>query len=99
MCKWSAPPEELLGDTLCTGDENVQAAALGVDLIDPVPGRAPAGGPETMTLDVLAWDERTGAMDACSAGHRQTSCSYDTAKAMRRAEMQASACGECPFRQ
>ena len=32
-------PEELLGDTLYTGDENVQAAAArGVDLVGPVPG-------------------------------------------------------------
>ena len=34
-------PEELLADTLYTGDENVQAAAArGVDLVGPVPGRA-----------------------------------------------------------
>src|SRR5271154_2528689 len=36
-------PKELLADTVYDGDENVQAAAvLGVDLIGPVPGRAPA---------------------------------------------------------
>ena len=34
-------PEEMLADTLYTGDENVQAAAArGVDLVGPVPGRA-----------------------------------------------------------
>ncbi len=34
-------PDELLADTLDTGDENVQAAAArGVDLVGPVPGRA-----------------------------------------------------------
>ena len=39
-------PEEMLADTLYTGDENVQAAdARGVDLIGPVPGRAPSWTP------------------------------------------------------
>ena len=40
-------PEEMLADTLYTGDENVQAAeARGVDLVGPVPGRAPEVDPE-----------------------------------------------------
>ena len=38
-------PEEMLADTLYTGDENVQAAAArGVDLVGPVPGREPEVG-------------------------------------------------------
>lgn len=92
-------PEELLADTLYTGDDNVQAAeARGVDLIGPVPGRAPEAGPEALTIDDFAWDERTGTVDTCPAGHRPTSCSFDAETATTRVEMPASACGECPFR-
>ena len=48
-------PEELLADTLYTGDENVQAAAArGVDLVGPVPGRAPESDPEALTVDDFA---------------------------------------------
>src|SRR3954466_763992 len=92
-------PEELLADTLYTGDENVQAAAArGVDLIGPVPGRAPESAPEALTVDDFAWDERTGAVDACPAGHRPMSCSRDAATTRTRVEMPASACSGCPFR-
>ncbi len=39
-------PDELLADTLYTGDENVQAAAArGVDLVGPVPGLCAGGRP------------------------------------------------------
>src|SRR4051812_30380529 len=92
-------PEELLADTLYTGDENVQAAAArGVDLIGPVPGRAPESAPEALTVDDFAWDERTGAVDACPAGHRPMSSSRDAGTTTTRVEMPASACAECPFR-
>jgi hypothetical protein len=93
-------PEELLADTLYTGDENVQAAAArGVDLVGPVPGRAPAADAETLTVDDFAMDERTGTIDACPAGHRPTSCSRDTETTRTRVEMPASACAGCPFRE
>ena len=92
-------PDEMLADTLYTGDENVQAAAArGVDLVGPVPGRAPASDPEALSVDDFAWDERTGTIDACPAGHKPTSCSHDAATATTRFEMPASACSECPFR-
>jgi hypothetical protein len=92
-------PEEMLADTLYTGDENVQAAeARGVDLVGPVPGRAPEVDPEALSVDDFAWDERTGTIDACPAGHEPTSCSYDAETARTRLEMPASACSECPFR-
>ena len=92
-------PEEMLADTLYTGDENVHAAAArGVDLIGPVPGRAPAADPAALTVDDFAWDERTGAIDACPEGHRPTSSAYDAATAKTRVEMPASACAGCPFR-
>jgi Transposase DDE domain len=92
-------PEEMLADTLYTGDENVQAAeARGVDLIGPVPGRTPEVGPEAFSVDDFAWDERTGLIDACPAGHKPTSCSHDAVTATTRIEMPVSACRECPFR-
>jgi hypothetical protein len=92
-------PEEMLADTLYTGDENVQAAAArGVDLVGPVPGRAPEVGPEAISVDDFAWDERTGLIDACPAGHQPMSCSYDAETARTRLEMPASACSECPLR-
>jgi len=92
-------PEEMLADALYTGDENVQAAAArGVDLIGPVPGRSPESDPEALSVDDFAWDERTGTIDACPAGHAPTSCSRDAETATTRIEMPASACCECPFR-
>jgi hypothetical protein len=92
-------PDEMLADTLYTGDENVEAAAArGVDLVGPVPGRAPDSDPEALSVDDFAWDERTGTIDACPAGHKPTSCSRDAATARTRFEMPASACSTCPFR-
>ncbi len=92
-------PDELLADTLDTGDENVEAAAArGVDLIGPVPGRVPESAPEALTVDDFALDERTGMIDACPAGHRPTSCSRDAETSTTRVEMPASACDGCPFR-
>jgi Transposase DDE domain len=92
-------PEEMLADTLYTSDENVQAAeARGVDLIGPVPGRAPESDPAALTVDDFASDERTGTIHACPAGHKPTSCSRDAATSTTRIEMPASACCECPYR-
>jgi hypothetical protein len=88
-------PEEMLADTLYTGDENVQAAAVrGVDLVGPVP----EAEPEAISVDDFAWDERTGLIDACPAGHQPTSCSHDAETARTRLEMPASACSDCPLR-
>jgi hypothetical protein len=93
-------PKELVADTHFTCDENVQAAAArGVDLVGPVAGRTPDEDGGALTVDDFAWDERTGAIDACPAGHQPTSHSYDAATATTRIEMPASACTACPFRQ
>ena len=93
-------PEELVVDTVYASDENVPAeAARGVDLVAPVPGRAPEADSATLTVDDFAWDERTGTIDARPAGHRPTSCAHDAATATKRVEMPASACAACPFRQ
>ena len=92
-------PEEMLADTLYTGDENVQTAAVrGVDLIGPVPGRTPEMDPEAFSVDDFAFDERTGAITACPTGHQPTSCMRDAATSRTRIEMPASACAACPFR-
>jgi len=92
-------PEEMLADTLYTGDDNVEAAAArGVDLIGPVPGRAPEADSGALSVDDFAWDERTGTIDSCPAGHKPTSSSYDAATATSRLEMPTSACASCLFR-
>jgi hypothetical protein len=92
-------PEEMLADTLYTGDDNVRAAeARGVDLIGPVPGRAPESDPAALSVDDFAFDERTSTITACPAGHQPTSCTRDAATATTRIEIPASACAECPFR-
>ena len=91
-------PEEMLADTLYTNDENVQAAAeFGVDMIGPVPGRAPESS-EALTIDDFAVDERTGIVGACPAGHEPLSCTYDEQTGKTKLEMAAGACAACPFR-
>jgi hypothetical protein len=92
-------PEELLADTLYGGDDNVQAAAeKGVELIAPIPGRTPESDPEALTLDDFAFDERTGAIDACPQGHRPLSVTRDAETGTTRVEMQGAICAACPFR-
>ncbi len=92
-------PETMLGDTLYTNDENVQAAAeFGVDLIGPVPGRAQEINAEALTIDDYAVDERTGIVGACPAGHQPLSCTYDEQTGKTKLEMAAGACAACQFR-
>ena len=92
-------PEELLVDTIYASDDNVQAAEKrGVELIGPIPGRAPESDPEALTIDDFAIDERTGIVDACPAGHQPLSCTRDEEAGKTKVEMPAEACGGCPFR-
>jgi Transposase DDE domain len=91
-------PQEMLADTLFTSDENVQAAAgFGVEMIGPVPGRAPESH-EALTVDDFALDERTGMVDACPAGHEPLSCTRDEQAGKTKVEMPARACVGCAFR-
>ena len=93
-------PKTMLGDTLYTNDENVQAAAgFGVELIGPVPGRAPESDAEALTIDDFAIDERTGMVDACPAGHRAPVLHTRRTDRQDKLEMPARACVGCPFRQ
>jgi hypothetical protein len=92
-------PEEMVVDTTYGSDENVQAAAAhGVDLVGPIPGRTPESPPDTLTVDDFAWDERTGGVNACPAGHVPLSSARDAERAKTRVEMPAAACAGCPFR-
>jgi hypothetical protein len=91
-------PEELLADTSYGSDENVQRAeALGVELIAPLPGRAPeAASPEALTLDDFAIDERTGHVDACPQGHAPQAVTRDADAGQTHVEMPAAVCAACP---
>ena len=93
-------PQAMLGDTLYTNDENVQAAAgFGVEMVGPVPGRAPESDAEALTIDDFAIDERTGIVESCPAGHEPLSCTRDEQTGKTKVEMPARACVGCPFRQ
>jgi DDE family transposase len=92
-------PEELLVDTIYANDENVQDAdKWGVELIGPIPGRAPESNAEVLTVDDFAIDERTGVVEACPAGHQPLSCTRDEETGKTRIEMAAGVCAGCPFR-
>jgi hypothetical protein len=92
-------PQEMVADTPYCSDENVQAAAgRGVDLVGPIPGREPAGGPEALTVDDFVVDERTGQVEACPSGHVPLVVERDPAAGTTRIEMAAEVCGGCPFR-
>jgi hypothetical protein len=91
-------PEEMLADTAFGSDENVQAAAaLGVELIAPVPGRTPQRDPEALSIDDFAVDERTGAVAACPAGHAPLWVDRDAQSGTTRLEMPAPVCVGCAF--
>jgi Transposase DDE domain len=92
-------PEEMLADTPYCSDENVQAAAArGVDLVGPIPGREPASDPAALTVDDFAVDERTGQVEACPSGQVPLTVERDAVAGTTRIEMAAEACGGCPFR-
>jgi hypothetical protein len=92
-------PKELLGDTHYPSDENVQRAErYGVELVGPVPGAAPAAGPEDLTIDDFVIDERTEQVTCCPDGQRPVTSGHDPAKGKTRTIMPAAVCGRCAFR-
>jgi Transposase DDE domain len=92
-------PEEMVADTPYCSDENVQAAAArGVDLVGPIPGREPARDPGALTVDDFAVDERTGRVEACPSGQVPLVVERDAAAGTTRIEMAPEVCGGCPFR-
>ena len=92
-------PDEMVADTPYCSDENVQgAAARGVDLVGPIPGREPASDPGALTVDDFAVDERTGQVEACPRGQAPLVVERDQAAGTTRIEMAAEVCGGCPFR-
>jgi hypothetical protein len=92
-------PQELLGDTHYPSEENVQLAErYGVELVGPVPGAAPAEGPDDLNLDDFVIDEKTEQVVGCPDGQTPVSSVHDPAKGKTRTTMPAAACGRCAFR-
>ena len=91
-------PEQMAADTAYGSDENcVIAESFGVELIAPVPGRAPQGEPGELTLDDFAHNEVTGSVDACPASHSPLRVTRDEATQTTVVEMSASMCASCPL--
>ena len=91
-------PAEMPADTAYGSDENVLLAeSFGVELIAPVPGRAPHVDPQALTLDDFAHHEETGAVEACPASHAPRRVTRDEATHTTVVEMSATACASGPL--
>ena len=92
-------PDEMPADTAYGSDENVRLAeSCGVELISPVPGRAPHMDPQVLTLGDFAHHEETGAVEACPASHAPLPVTRDEATHTTVVEISATACASCPLR-
>jgi hypothetical protein len=92
-------PEQLLVDTLYPSDENVQQAeGMGVELVGPVPGAAPAERPEDLNLDDFVVDEATECVTCCPEGQTPVRSVHDPATGKTRTVMPTSGCGRCAYR-
>jgi hypothetical protein len=92
-------PQEMLVDTLYPSDENVQQAErLGVELVGPVPGAAPAARPEDLTIDDFVVDEATECVTCCPEGQTPLTSVHDPATGKTRTVLPASCCAHCAFR-
>jgi hypothetical protein len=92
-------PEELLVDTLYPSDENVQQAErLGVELVGPVPGAAPAERPDDLNIDDFVVDETSECVTCCPDGHKPLTSVHDPATGKTRTVMPAACCAQCAFR-
>lgn len=91
-------PKEMPADTAYGSDENVQAAAaLGVELISPVPGIKV--DPHVLNVDDFPVNEATKAVECCPAGHEPVASAYDPTTGTTTVEMPAATCAGCPFQQ
>lgn len=91
-------PEQMAADTAYGSDGNYATAeSFGVELIAPVPGRAPEVEAEELTLDDFAHHEVTGLVDACPASHSPLLVTRDEATQTTTLEMSASTCAACPL--
>ena len=92
-------PQELLVDTLYPSDENVQEAErLGVELVGPVPGAAPAERPEDLNIDDFVVDEATECVTCCPDGQTPVTSVHDPATGRTRTVLPVSSCAHCAFR-
>ncbi len=92
-------PQELLVDSLYPTDENVQhAESLGVELVGPVPGAAPAQRPEDLTLDDFVIDETTECVTCCPDGHAPVRSVHDPVTDKTRTLLPAACCAACAYR-
>jgi hypothetical protein len=92
-------PQELLVDTLYPSDENCQQAeGLGVELVGPVPGAAPVGRPDDLTIDDFVVDEATECVTHCPDGQAPLRSVHDPATGKTRTLMPAACCARCACR-
>jgi len=92
-------PEQMAADTAYGSDENaLLAESFGVELIAPVPGRAPQVGAEELTLDDFAHHEVTGSVEACPASHSPLRVTREETTQITVVEMSAAVCASCPLR-
>jgi hypothetical protein len=92
-------PEQLLVDTLYPSDENVQQAErLGVELVGPVPGAAPAERPGDLNIDDFVVAEVSECVTCCPDGQTPLTSIHDPATGKTRTTMPASACARCAYR-
>ena len=91
-------PGQMTADTAYGSDENAMLAeSFGVELIAPVPGRAPQVDAEELTLDDFAHHEITGSVEACPAGHAPRQVTREEATQTTVVEMSAALCASCPL--
>jgi len=91
-------PAQMAADTAYGSDQNAMIAeSFGVELIAPVPGRAPQVGAEELTLDDFAHHEVTGSVEACPASHSPLRVTREETTQTTVVEMSAAVCTSCPL--
>jgi len=91
-------PEEMLGDTLYCGDDNVMLAQReGVELVGPVPGSGKDDEYESLSIDDFRINETTEEVFLCPAGHKPQNSRHNSKTGVTKTMMPSSACGRCEF--